>query len=163
MKRFIGFVGVFMFWVFVLLPVANAAESSLQLHDSWVREAPPSAKVLAAFLSIKNNGKKDRVLLSVEADGFEKVEMHKTEVHGKMTHMVLQKELLIPAGEAVLLEPGGYHLMLMKPARSFRAGDKISLRFKFKDGELVAQKAVVRKSKMGMGGHEHDHGEHAGH
>jgi len=141
--------------------VANATESSLQLHDSWVREAPPSAKVLAAFLSIKNSGQSDRVLLSVETDGFEKVEMHKTEVHGKMTHMVPQKELIVPAGETVMLEPGGYHLMLMRPARSFSAGDEISLKFRFKDGEIVDLKAIVRKVSMGMDGH--DHGEHAGH
>jgi copper(I)-binding protein len=161
MKRIAVFSCMFLFCMFLFSSVANAAESSLQLNGLWVREAPPSAKVLGAFLSIKNTGQKDRVLLSVEADGFEKVEVHKMEVHGKMTHMVLQKELLVPAGEAVLLEPGGYHLMLMRPDKSFRAGDSVSLRFKFKDGELVTQKAIVRKFKMSMG--DDDHGEHAGH
>jgi copper(I)-binding protein len=163
MKRIAVFTGMFVCYAFLFSTVANAAESSLHIHDSWVREAPPSAKVLAAFLSIKNNDQKDRVLLSVEADGFEKVEMHKTEVHGKMTHMVLQKELLVPAaaGETVVLEPGGYHLMLMKPVKGFSAGDNISLKFKFKDGEIVAIKAVVRKINMGMEGH--DHGAHSGH
>ena len=162
MKRIAVFVAVFMCSAFLFSAVANAAGSSLQLHDSWIREAPPSAKVLAGFLSIKNSGQTDRLLLSIEADGFEKVEMHKTEVHGKMTHMVLQKELLVPAGETVLLEPGGYHLMLMRPAKSFRAGDNITLKFSFKDGEVLSQKAEVRKpAKMDMD--SHNHGEHSGH
>jgi copper(I)-binding protein len=159
MKRIAVFTSMFMCYAFLFSTVANAAESSIHIHDSWVREAPPSAKVLAGFLSIKNSGQKNRVLLSVEADGFEKVEIHKTEVHGKMTHMVLQKELVVPAGETVLLEPGGYHLMLMKPLKGFRAGDNISLKFKFKDGEIVATVAVVRKANMGID----EHGAHAGH
>lgn len=161
MKRIAGFVAIYACYVFLFLTVANAAEPSLHLHDSWVREAPPSAKVLGAFLSIMNSGQSDRVLMSVEADSFEKVEIHKMEVHGKMTHMVLQKELLIPAGETVLLEPGGYHLMMMRPDKRFRAGDNVTLKFKFKDGEIIVQKALVRKSNVDMDGH--DHGEHAGH
>ena len=146
---------------FVTTPALNAAESTLKLQDVWVREAPPSAKVMAAFLVIENSGKSDRKLLSVEAEGFNKVEMHQTMIHGKMTHMVPQKDLSIPAGESLTLKPGGYHLMLMKPLKVFKAGDKVSLRFKFKDGEIVVQEAEVRRVKMGMD--DHDHSEHAGH
>lgn len=148
-------------YLFVFFAVANAAGSSIHLYDSWVREAPPSARVLAGFLSIMNHGREDMVLVSVEAHGFEKVEMHRTESKGKMSHMVRQEEITVPAGETVLLEPGGYHLMLMRPEKSFRAGDNISLKFKFKNGEILEQKAIVRKSTMEMGGH--DNMEHDGH
>ena len=146
---------------FVTTPALNAAESSLKLQDVWVRETPPSAKVMAAFLVIENSGKSDRKLLSVEAEGFNKVEMHQTVMQGKMTHMIPQKYLLIQAGEALTLKPGGYHLMLMRPVKVFKAGDKVSLRFKFKDGEIVVQEAEVRRVKMGMD--DHDNSEHAGH
>ena len=164
MKKIMVFAGFFVCFTLLSLgfnPEVNAATSTIELQDVWVREAPPSAKVMAAFLVIKNSGNSDRKLVAVEAEEFNKVEIHLTMMHGKMTHMMPQKDLLIEAGETFTLKPGEYHLMLMKPKKAFKAGDKISLRFKFEDGEIISQDAEVRKVKMGMD--EQDHSEHAGH
>ena len=38
-----------------------------------------------------------------------------------------QKNLPIPAGDSLKLEPGSYHLMLLTPKSAFKAGDEITV------------------------------------
>src|SRR3989338_7841306 len=145
--------------------LSASANGDIHIQDPWVQAAPPGVKVLAAYLEIKNNGKKQQVLTGVSSPAFGQIEMHRSVIHGNMAHMEHLKELAIPPNASVVLQPGGLHLMLMDAKKLLNTGDSVPMTLTFKDGEKIAVKATVRSGQMeDMGDHQHmDHSEHMNH
>ncbi|HID48508.1 MAG TPA: copper chaperone PCu(A)C, partial [Chromatiales bacterium] len=56
---------------------------------------------------------------------------------------------VIPAGGRVELAPGGFHLMLIKPGRVFRAGDTITVTLQLDNGQSLAVPMPVKKRDAG--------------
>ncbi len=54
------------------------------------------------------------------------------------------EEIPIPARGEQVLQPGGYHLMLMEPTRPLVVGDKIELTLRFRSGRSVTIEVSVR-------------------
>lgn len=133
------------------------AGDPLHVEDAWVREAPPSAKVLAAYMHLHNMGQETATLTGASCEAVERVEIHQTIVEEGMARMVPQESLQIAPGEHINLEPGGYHLMLISPARRLSAGERVTIRLEFQDGTGQLVDTPVRK---GGGGHEHHHHHH---
>lgn len=141
---------------------ARADSAEIQILDPWVQAAPPNVKVLAAYLEIKNHGEKPQLLVNISSPAFGLVEIHRSVMHGNMTHMEHQKELAIPPRASVTMKPGGMHLMLMKAIKPLRTGDVVPMTLTFKDGEKAEIAAPVRSGLAeDAGGHQHD--SHAGH
>ena len=144
---------------------ATADSVDVQILDPWVQAAPPNAKVLAAYLEIKNNGEKPQILISVSSPAFGQVEVHQSVMHGNMAHMEQQKELTIPPHASVTLKPGGTHFMLMDAKKPLHVGDPVPMTLTFKNGGKAAFTATVRSGQTeDMGAHQHmNHSEHKTH
>lgn len=139
-----------------------SAGGDIQIQDPWVQAAPPNVKILAAYMEIKNNGEKPKILTNVASPDFGEVGIHQSVMHGDMVHMEQLKELTIPQRASVALKPGGLHLMLMDAKKQLRVGDQVSMTLTFKNGEKIAVKATVRSGQTeGMEDHQHMH--HSGH
>jgi periplasmic copper chaperone A len=128
-----------------LLTATWAGASEISVTNPWIREAPPVAEMLAAYMTISNNSKNMVQLESATCVDFEMVEIHRTETHEGMSRMIKQSNLQIESGENVMLKPGGYHLMLMKPKRHLQNGDKVLLELHFNNGEVITVKADVQE------------------
>ena len=128
-----------------LLTAPCAWANEISVTNPWIREAPPVAEMFAAYMTISNNSKQTMQLESVTSAEIEMVEIHRTETHAGLSRMIKQSSLQIESGENVTLEPGGYHLMLMKPKRYLQEGDKVMLELHFNNGEAINVTAVVRK------------------
>jgi copper(I)-binding protein len=84
-------------------------------------------------------------LASVETDAFEKVEIHEmVEIDG-WPEMRELRNLPVPAGRMVRLQPGDLHLMLKKPKSHLTAGQKIDLNLTFDNGQQQTIAARVAK------------------
>ena len=144
---------------------ANAhSDGGIVVKDAWVREAPPNAKVLAAYMIIENHTDKEKTLVSVSSSAFNKIEIHKTINKDGMASMEQQKELAIAAQGDVTLEPGGLHLMLFEPGSTLKAGDNVAFTLKFAGGSTTMINATVKKATGGSEHHHHDeHSEHSMH
>ena len=154
--------------IFVFCVVANTAfahkDGGIVVKDAWVREAPPNATVLAAYMTIENHTNKEKVLSSVSSSAFGKIEIHKTVHKGDMATMEQQKELPVAAEGEVKLQPGGLHLMLFNPNKALKAGDDISFTLKFANGSTSMVTAKVKKATGSSGHHNHSgHDEHQMH
>ena len=145
----------------LLLTQEVLAGNDIMVSDAWVREAPPNATVLAGFMVIKNHSNKKRSLVKVSSSGFGKAELHRTVHKDGMAKMMHQKKIDIPANGSVAFKPGDYHIMLMKPKKSYKAGDHINIDLGFNDGLKMTVKYTVRKG-MGMKNGEKmmDHSKH---
>ena len=119
------------FIAFLLLSFLTACYQAEQepftMEGAWVREAPPNASAMAGYVTIKNNTEQTRVLSAARSEQFNLVEIHRTIVEDGVAKMRRQKNLPISAGDALKLEPGSYHLMLLTPKSNFKAGDEITV------------------------------------
>jgi copper(I)-binding protein len=86
----------------------------------------------AAFFTVTNNGAEDDRLVSATSDVAAAVEVHEMKmVSGTMEMSPLIDGLPVPAREAVALEPGGYHIMLIGLMRDLKAGEQFEITLTF--------------------------------
>lgn len=121
-----------------------AAEPELALLDGWVREAPPTAKVLAGFGRLHNPGDRAIVVVSGTSPDFEHVEIHEMSMAGGVMRMRALPRLEIPARSDAVLEPGARHLMLIGPKHPLKAGDSVEVELAGEGGASIHAKLVVR-------------------
>jgi copper(I)-binding protein len=137
----------------------HADDAPIKISDGWVRAAPESAKVLAAYLTIENTTDTPDVLTGVEGKAFLKVEVHRTEIKDGIARMAAVGPVEVPAHGKVALTPNGMHLMLMGADKSVRNTEKIELTLKFKNaGSVVTALPKKVAPDDPQGGHEHHHG-----
>ena len=121
------------------------ADPAILVENAWVREAPPGAQMMSAYMTLKNTGPDDIVLASVESPAFTMVMLHKSEIVDGIARMSHQDELLIPAGGSVELKPGSFHLMMPAPDERLRSGDRVEFNLIFADGSTTRVQADVIK------------------
>lgn len=118
----------------LLLSFSPAYGATLEVHDAWIREAPPTSSVLAAYMVISNTGEAPVEITAIASPDFEHAELHRTILESGVARMAPIVKLQIPAGERISLELGGIHLMLINPLRPLREGDTVTLVIQSADG-----------------------------
>lgn len=87
------------------------------------------------------------VVTGVESRDFGMPMIHRSEVVDGVSRMRPVGELTLAPGGSQAFEPGGLHLMLMKPLRPLAEGDRVGLRLVLADGRRVfAQFPVSREA-----------------
>ncbi|MDE2854581.1 MAG: copper chaperone PCu(A)C [Chloroflexota bacterium] len=90
----------------------------------------------AVYMRISNRGASDRVIVSAASAAAERIEFHRTIVEADIARMEALDALVIPAGETLLLQPGGAHIMLSGLAEDLRPDGSFSLQLKCDAGEV---------------------------
>lgn len=142
--------------------LSTAHAQPLEVADAWVRQGPPTAQVLAAYMKLKNPGAQAVVISGASSPQFERVEMHRTAVVDGIARMQPQEHLTIPpAGEAVL-QPGGLHLMLINAKQPLAEGAKVRIDLRLDAATHMAIEVPVRPDAKMTDGKEgnRDHGQH---
>lgn len=138
--------------------------SGIMVHDVKAAASVGMAKAGAGYMVIMNHSTHEDRLLEVRAD-LPRVEIHNiVEVDGQ-TRMVRQDDgILVPAGESVMLAPGGFHVMFMGLSAPFVAGETVDAVLVFeKAGEVpVTFEIVDRAMLMKEGGMDHGTMDHSG-
>lgn len=122
----------------------SAVVQALEVENAYVREPIPGRYMSAAFMTIKNAGDRKRTLVGAKADWAGLMEIHTHLNDDGVMRMRQLKRLEIPAGESVMLEPGGLHLMLFKLAVPLTADSPLAFELCFADGECVPAQAELR-------------------
>jgi copper(I)-binding protein len=122
----------------ILFATASAhAEGKLSVFDAWIRAAPPDARMLAGYATLKNTGDTPIKLLTVQSDAFRQSSIHETVIEHDVTKMRELPRLDLAPGATIEMKPGGRHLMLLDPRHPIVAGDKIHMVFLLMDGTRV--------------------------
>ena len=136
--------------------LAIAADATFTVGEPWIREAPPTARVMAGYLVLTNAGDTPVTVTSISSPDFEAAEIHRTVVKEGIARMLPVKQLDIPANSQLKLEPGGLHLMLFNPQRPLPEGATVTLIIHRSNGsKLTATAPVIRKT-----GEDHSHHHH---
>ena len=125
---------------------AQLAAAQTTVKDPWVRGTVPQQQATGAFMQITSaqGGK----LVSASSPVAGVVEIHEMAMDGNVMKMRAIPGLDLPAGKAVDLKPGGYHVMLMGLKQPLKDGETVPLTLvvEGKDGkqEKVEVKAAVK-------------------
>ncbi|MEO6354407.1 MAG: copper chaperone PCu(A)C [Oxalobacteraceae bacterium] len=108
---------------------AATALAQVEVNDPWVRATVQQQKTTGAFMQL--TAKQDARLIEVRSAAASTVEIHQMTMNNNVMRMRAIADLDLPAGTAVDLKPGGYHIML------------VNLKHQIKDGDLVPITLVV--------------------
>jgi len=132
--------------ILALTPIAAATEEAgVSVRDAWVRETPPGVHMMAGYMVLQNNTSRSQVLVAASSSGFETVMIHRTIVKDGLAGMVHASQIELAPSARLILAPGGYHLMLMNPKRTLRAGDAVVINLEFRGGLVLPVAYEVRK------------------
>jgi len=129
------------------------ADATLTISEPWIREAPPTARIMAGYLTMVNASDTTITVTAISSPDFETAEIHRTVIEAGVARMLPVTQLDIPANSQLKLEPGGLHLMLFEPQRRLREGATATLIIHRSNGSKVTVTApVIRKT-----GEDHSH------
>ena len=104
--------------------LAMAEDTSVKIDGAWSRASILADRPGAAYMTITNNGDTLTTITSVKSEIAKKAEIHKSETKDGVVSMRPSGSIDINPKEAVVLEPGGLHIMLMKLSKKLNEGDK---------------------------------------
>lgn len=111
-----------------LLATALAAQAQhpvVKVDDPWVRATVAPQKVTGAFMQL--TASKPLKVVAASSPVAEVVEIHEMKMDGGVMKMRAVDALPLPAGQAVALKPGSYHVMLMGLKGPIQAGETVPL------------------------------------
>ena len=157
---------------FAVLSIASCAgDDAISIEGQWARTSPSMASMGAAYMSIRAAEGDRLVGVSVPASVAARAEIHEMvpvdsehEMDHDMDHdgdhdmdhdeemsmdmgaMVMQQVMALdlPAGTAVELEPGGYHIMLIDLAEPLVEGQTFEVTLDFAEAEDMTVQVEVR-------------------
>ena len=141
---------VFVGLILALTLIAAASEEAgVSVRDAWIRESPPGVAMMAGYMALRNNTSRSQVLVAASSSGFATVMIHRTIVKDGMAGMEHAPQIELSPNASLLFAPGGYHLMLMNPKRTLRAGDRVVINLEFRGGLVLPVAFEVRKWRTG--------------
>lgn len=150
--------------LFAILALSSSAlfAQTVDVKDAWARATVPGQKATGAFMKLTAKDGAKLVAVSSPAAGV--AEVHEMKMDGDVMKMrAVQGGLDLPAGKAVELKPGGYHVMLMDLKAPLAKDSTVALTLVFKDAKGVESKQelsvpVSTAAPMGAMAHgEHKH------
>lgn len=130
----------------LFINLSCATEKDISVQNAWIRSAPANAQVIAAFMTIKNPSNQNVNLVKVQAAAYGSIELHRTTMKDGMMKMSRQERIPIPAKDHVTLEPGSWHIMLIKPQKVPTKGEVVKLSLHFDNNAQVSIEALVKSA-----------------
>ena len=128
----------------------SAKVGSVQIENAYTRSTVPGQMAAGGFMKIENKGAVDQ-LISASSPVAGEVQLHEMAMEGNVMRMRQVKEVVVPAGGAVELKPGGLHLMFMNIKAPLAAGETVPVKLKFAKAGEVEVKMPVNAMGAGAG------------
>jgi hypothetical protein len=127
------------------LLLALPAAAQVTVTDAWVRGTVQGQMATGAFMTLQSANAARLVEASSPVAGV--VEVHEMTTQNNVMRMRAVKALDLPAGRAVELKAGGYHVMLMDLKQQMKEGEVVPLTLVVESAgkrETIEVKAPVR-------------------
>lgn len=145
--------------VFVLVSGCGASEEVASLavvasSDALCRPTPNGRDMTGCYVTL--TASRDDRLVSVESALSGQGQVHEMKIeNGIMSMAELKAGLALPAGETVMLKPGGNHIMLIGLSQPLKAGDSVPLTLRFQNAAPLQLQASVGQPQAGSGSMHH--------
>ena len=147
--------------LFAMVLTGGVQAQTVEVKNAWARATVQGQKATGAFMQITAQAATTLIGVSTPVAGV--AEIHEMKMDGDVMRMrPLPKGLELPAGKAVQLKPGGYHLMLMDLKLPLQKDSTIPLTLTLRDNKGVQSTQELRlpvlsAAPAGQGAHQHSH------
>jgi periplasmic copper chaperone A len=137
------------FSLLLVCGVSLPAHAQVAIEDPWVRGTVPQQQATGAFMVL--TAKTDARLVAARSPVAGLVELHEMAMENDVMKMRAIPGLSLPAGQAVALKPGGYHIMLMALKETLTADTSVPLTLVFEtpQGERFEQAITAPVAPLG--------------
>ena len=133
--------------------------AQVTVADPWVRGTVAQQRATGAFMKL--TAPAGARLVEARSPMAGVVEIHEMAMDNNVMRMRQVPMLELPAGKAVELKPGGYHVMLMDLKQPMKTGESVPITLVFEDKDkkrlTVDIQAPVRALNAPAGKMEHKH------
>lgn len=145
---------------------AIAALSSLpslaevEIQHAYVRATPPSASNSAGFMVLYNHAAEPVTLTGAHTARAKASELHNHVDDNGVMRMRRVNGIELPAHGRVVLQPGGYHLMLLGLSQPLQEGEQVELELSFSDGsqqQVLVPVSRQQPQHQHTANHQHQH------
>jgi copper(I)-binding protein len=138
------------FAALALVFAASHAIAQVQVDHPWVQATVPAQRATGAFMTL--TATEPLRLVDARSPLAGNVEVHEMAMEGGVMKMRALPVLELPAGRAVELKPGAYHVMLFDLKRQIKAGDKVPLTLVVvgKDGKRRSVEVTAQARALGV-------------
>ncbi|ANK81410.1 MAG: hypothetical protein TEF_12635 [Rhizobiales bacterium NRL2] len=138
--------------ILAMSPLAAMAENAVRIIDPWARATILASRPGVAYLTMESA--RDDRLVAVESPAADRVMIHAIENSDDVNRMMNLDALDLPAGERVVLAPGGAHLMLTGLKKRLTEGTRFPLTLRFERAGAITVSVPVLG--VGAGGPAED-------
>lgn len=136
----------------------SAWAQSVDVQGAWARGTVQGQKATGAFMTLTS--KESTRLVGVTSPVAGVAEVHEMAMEGDVMKMRAIPGLDLPAGKAVELKPGSYHVMLMDLKLPLQKDTTIPMTLTFKNAKGVESKSELKvpvsmAAPGGMSEHKH--------
>jgi copper(I)-binding protein len=124
---------------------ASSTGPKISVEDAWARPVPAAGGNGTVFFRLVNTGDEPDQLLGGESPVAGSIEVHKTTMEEGVMRMEHIPGLELPAKGEILLEPGGYHMMLIGVNTSLALGDTLPITLRFEESGEIQMEVQVRE------------------
>jgi copper(I)-binding protein len=128
--------------VVIATAAVTAAQAQVTVSNAWVRGTVQGQTATGAYMQLKSAD--DAALVGADSPAAGIVEIHEMRMEGNTMRMRGVDKLELPAGRAVELKPGGYHVMLMDLKAPLKKGDAVPIKLKVRSKSGQTQDIEVR-------------------
>lgn len=107
-----------------------AQPADVKVEGAWARASVQGQSGTGAFMAL--TAREPLRLVGVASPAAGVAEVHEMKLEGDVMRMRPLEGLDLPAGKAVELKPGGYHLMLMELKAPLKPGSAVPITLTFK-------------------------------
>lgn len=144
---------IFSLLIAVMVSACQPSQSnhqSILVEMPYARAVPPGTPASAVFMQLSNPSSEKRKLIKAESSIASVVELHTHEMNGGMMQMRQVDFIDIPAKGKTMLQPGGYHIMLIQLKKPLTIDDMIDLSLTFDNGLTLQLDLPVKEVQAGM-------------
>jgi len=137
--------------IFGALLLSACSAGDIEVHEPWARAALQGENS-AVYLMLHNHSNQADELIGVSSEVAEAVEVHLSQMgaNGEM-QMSPQTSVPLAAGEEVMFQPGGYHIMLVGIKQDLKVGEHFRVVLHFKThADITVDVAVQEMEGMQM-------------
>jgi copper(I)-binding protein len=121
----------------------TAFAQAVDVHGAWARATVQGQMATGAFMTL--TAKEGSKLVGVSSPVAGVAEVHEMKMEGDVMKMrAVEGGLDLPAGKAVTLKPGGYHVMLMDLKTPLQKDTTIPVTLLLQDGKGVKSKLDIK-------------------
>jgi copper(I)-binding protein len=137
------------------LSLTGYAMAQTTVEGAWARATVPGQPATGAFMTLKADS--DSTLISVQSPVAKDTQIHQSTMNGDVMSMLPVDEVSLPAGEAVVFDANGYHVMLMGLITQVKEGDAVPLTLKIKNAQGEEETLEVEAVARALNAPDHAH------